>query len=108
MEGVSLLWKTGLFPVQYNNDNKYNDIWGKGWAVLLAAHYKTLGFPKLGVPQLVQYHLGPAPRSSHRTWGLRETDLIVKLMLPAVPRIIKSFISRNLMSSASSHETWAG
>lgn len=33
---------------------------------------KRLGFPKLGAPQHVQYHLGPAAHPSHGTWGLEK------------------------------------
>lgn len=46
-----------MFTVQYDKDNV--SLWGTGHAGLLSAHYKRLGFPKLGVPMCVQHPLWP-------------------------------------------------
>lgn len=81
MEMVSPQWRTGFFAVQHTDGSQSNSIWGKGRAGLLAAHYKNLRFPKLRVPQHMQYHLGPAPHSCRKFEGNR----FVKFILPAKP-----------------------
>lgn len=86
--------RADLIAVQDHRENV--SLWGRDWAGLLAGHYKTFEFPKLDTNVTQTHckcgiHLGHST-SSHGTWGLKGTNVNVKLMPPAVLRIIKTFV----------------